>query len=40
MQGSYGIHTYQINGNKFIEEGCFIDGILSGYGKQDIADGR
>ena len=39
MNGSYGVHTYT-NVYKHIEEGCFVNGMLSNIGKQDVDNGR
>ena len=35
MEGSYGYHSYLLNGTyKMIEEGCFMNGLLSNIGTQ------
>jgi hypothetical protein len=36
MEGSYGIHSFNFYGYPYIEEGTFINELLSGYGKQTI----
>ena len=34
MEGSYGYHSYLLDGDKMIEEGCFMNGLLSNIGTQ------